>query len=266
MLSSQPSGENKSKGNFQPLYDGIFYDKETKEALTAAQAVVPHLFNIIKPSSVIDVGCGTGGWLSVLKQFGVERIMGLDGDYVDRSRLLIPEKCFRATDLAKPFPLNEKFDLAVSLEVAEHIAPKQAQNFIESLCLLAPVVLFSAAIPGQGGTHHVNEQWPEYWRQLFASQNYKMFDSIRGLIWQNERVVYYYRQNIFLFIHSDLVKLNEAFQQLTEVPDASNLNNLMLVSAPILYLHMNPGLGATLKRLPGLFRAALHRRLDTLRG
>jgi hypothetical protein len=100
----------------------------------------------------------------------------------------------------KPFSLSERFDLAISLEVAEHLPRRSASGFVRSLCQLAPIVLFSAAVPGQGGEHHVNEQWPEYWRQAFANHHFVMFDPFRPLLWHDERVAFYYRQNLFLFI------------------------------------------------------------------
>jgi hypothetical protein len=244
-----------------PTYNAAFYNEKTQESLQSAQAIVPLVINLVNPHSVIDAGCGMAAWLSVFREHGVENILGLDGSYIDLTRLLIPSGCFRVTDLSKPYDLNEKYDLAMSVEVAEHLPSTSARDFVNSLCKLAPLVLFSAAIPGQGGTHHINEQWPEYWRQIFAEFNYRMFDPFRGLIWQNDQIAYYYRQNLFLFVRSDLVASDPVFRDLIEMKDHSNLNTLMLVSAPILDFHLNIGLTATLKKLPGLLRAAILRRL-----
>jgi hypothetical protein len=149
--------------------------------------------------------------------------------------------------------------LAVSLEVGEHLPAASANVFIESLCRAAPVVLFSAAIPGQGGTHHINEQWPEYWRQLFAKQNFRMFDPFRPLLWHDERIVFYYRQNMFLFVHADAAKSDSKFQQLPEVKDD---NGLMLVSGFTLRANIEPGLRSTLRRLPFAFIRSIMRRLE----
>jgi hypothetical protein len=77
----------------------------------------------------------------------------MDGGYVTTSPL---GERFLPHDIATPLPehLVGRFDLAVCLEVAEHLPPERAESFIRELCDLAPVVLFSAAIPGQGGTGH----------------------------------------------------------------------------------------------------------------
>ncbi len=241
-------------------YDPTFYEKETVEARESSHVIVPIVLETIRPGSVVDIGCGTGAWLSTFQEFGVKDVLGLDGNYVDTKRLLIPHEYFQAVDLTQPLHLKKSFDLAVSLEVAEHLEPKYAGGFVEALCAASPVVLFSAAVPGQGGIHHVNEHWPGYWHQLFAQQNYRMFDPIRYRVWHNEQVTYYYRQNIFLFARDDVVESNPAFQKLPEVKDADSLNNLMLVSAPILNLHLYRGLGATVKSIPGLLWEAVLRR------
>jgi hypothetical protein len=60
-------------------------------------------------------------------------------------------------------------------------------------------VLFSAAIPGQGGRDHVNEQWQTCWTLIFSQYNYTVCDVVRPKIWKNRRIAYWYRQNILLF-------------------------------------------------------------------
>ena len=86
--------------------------------------------------------------------------------------------------------------------MAEHLDPSRAASFVSDLCALAPVVLFSAAVPGQGGTHHVNEQWPGYWQDLFAVEGYLMSGALRWLIWNDDRVENWYRQNLMVCARS----------------------------------------------------------------
>jgi hypothetical protein len=124
----------------------------------------------------------------------------VDGDYVDRQQLCIPGEKLLARNLTEPLRIEESFDLAVCLEVAEHLPPERAAGFIEDLTRLAPVIAFSAAVPGQGGVRHLNEQWPEYWAALFGQCGYVVIDSIRNRIWANERIVWHYRQNLLLFV------------------------------------------------------------------
>lgn len=176
------------------IHDEITHNPE------AATHVLPVLFELYKPSSILDIGCGLGNWIQVAKQMGVIDIIGVDGSYVNRSLLKIDEKEFVEKDLTKPFELGRRFDLAISLEVAEHLPESCASGFIESLTKHADVILFSAALPGQGGQNHINEQWPEYWQTHFQSRGFVMLDCIRPKIWNDTRIDRWYRQNIFLVV------------------------------------------------------------------
>src|SRR5688572_7786920 len=160
-------------------YTQQFYDKCRDGAFRSAQVIIPRTLDMCGPQAirrVIDVGCGIGTWLRVCLEHGVSDIKGLDGDYVDGSALEIPEGTFQATDLNGPVQPDAQWDLAMSLEVGEHLRPESAPGLVHLLTGLAPVVLFSAAIPGQGGVDHVNEQWPHYWAALFADEHYAAID------------------------------------------------------------------------------------------
>ena len=244
-----------------PCYDESFFEEMNDDVLRSAKTVVPAVLKMVQPKSIIDVGCGLGTWLSVFHAHGVDTILGIDGDYINRAKLLIPSTCFTPIDLTKPFAIQQRFDLAVSLEVAEHLPVACASQFVESLCRVAPAILFSAAVPGQGGTHHVNEQWPEYWRQLFASQGFRMLDPFRPSLWYDHTVALCYRQNLFLFVREDLLKANPVLLQLPEVKDE---NGLMLLAPYIAF--GNVGLRATVKRLPRLLLDSLARRFHNLFG
>lgn len=187
-------------------YSGEFYDDQEAGSLRSAREIVPLILDWIQPKSVLDVGCGTGTWLSVFQQHGVREILGLDGDYVDRKRLLIPIDRFRACDLTEPPNLSGEFDLVMSLEVAEHLPAQHADTFINKLTGFGPAVLFSAAIPFQGGEHHVNEQWPDYWNAKFVARNFVPIDCIRRRIWDDENVEWWYAQNIILYVNGDLIE------------------------------------------------------------
>jgi hypothetical protein len=130
----------------------------------------------------------------------MEDIFGIDGFYVRRELLEIPPEKFVAHDLQEPFRLDRIFDLVVSLEVAEHLPKESAAGFVESLTRLAPVVLFSAAIPFQGGEGHLNEQWPEYWARLFEARGYAPVDCLRRRVWQSPNVSWYYAQNVLIYV------------------------------------------------------------------
>jgi len=180
-------------------YDESFYQGQQDGSVSSAQIVVPIVLSLFPCHSVVDFGCGVGGWLKEFERNGVADYLGVDGDYVARHLLKIPADRFRPIDLRNVSDLGRGFDLACSLEVAEHLPEDRAKSFVAALVKAAPVVLFSAAIPLQGGTEHVNEQWQSYWAKLFAEHGYIALDCIRPAIFGDRRVEWWYRQNILVF-------------------------------------------------------------------
>jgi SAM-dependent methyltransferase len=187
-------------------YPKHFYESVLSGSLSSAREIVPLILELIQPERIVDVGCGNGDWLCVFREFGVEHILGIDGDWVEVSELKIPVDRFRTVDLESPFSVGERFDLVISLEVAEHITSESADAFVESLTCLGPVVLFSAAIPHQGGTNHLNEQWPDYWARCFQTRGYVGIDCIRKRVWNNQKVEWWYAQNTMLYVSEDYLE------------------------------------------------------------
>jgi SAM-dependent methyltransferase len=181
-------------------YNPKFY-RELASAQESAREILPLVLDIVKPASMIDIGCGTGNWLAIAHQLGVPEILGVDGSWVT-GQLAIPREKFLEHDLSTPLKLERRFDLALSLEVAEHLTDTSARGFVQSLCGAADIVIFSAAIPGQGGRRHVNEQWPAYWAELFAEFRYQCYDFLRPKIWNNPRVTWHYAQNSIIFVRA----------------------------------------------------------------
>lgn len=173
------------------MYDTTFFQIIREGCQRSAAVVVPLVLDYLEPSTVVDVGCGEGWWGKAFQDAGCE-VLGVDGDYADA---VIP---LTAADLSTGLPDVGTFDLAVCLEVAEHLPPSAADTFIAGLCELAPVVLFSAAIPGQGGTGHLNEQWPAYWTDRFDTNGYACSGALRWQIWTDDRVENWYRQNLLV--------------------------------------------------------------------
>lgn len=165
----------------------------------APKEVVPIVMDIVQPKSVLDVGCGLGTWLHAFDELGLCDYLGVDGEYVDKNHLKIGEDRFISQDLRKPWSLSRKFDVVISLEVAEHLEESYAEHFVKTLVEHGDVIIFSAAIPGQGGQYHVNEQWLSYWVRLFAKQQFNYHDVLRSRIWNNHNVDVWYKQNMVLF-------------------------------------------------------------------
>lgn len=159
---------------------------------------------------MIDIGCGVGNMLKACLDFGAQTIRGVDGSWVNKDMLLIPQESFSQHDLSQQ-NLREKipeksFDLTISSEVAEHIDPKDCEIYMDNLTSFSDVILFSAAIPNQGGTHHVNEQWPSYWIEKFSHRGFIPVDCIRAKIWDDESIYVWYRQNIMFFVRKECLK------------------------------------------------------------
>lgn len=214
-------------------------------AAAFAGVVMQHLPFI---RSVVDVGCGLGCWLDAFRQCGATTLIGYDGDYIDRSQLAIPADCFRAIPLDWKFDIEGHYDLAISMEVAEHLPPRSSQPLVASLCRAADVVLFSAAIPGQKGEHHINARPHRYWHDCFAAQGYVAYDFIRPLLWHREDLQLCYRQNGFVYVRETVLQ-QPAYAGLAGQPKA---NCLTLIEEDILVAESSPR--AFLKRLLRLSR------------
>ena len=180
-------------------YDDRFFDYVDDGAARSAAILVPAVYAWTRPTSVLDVGCGRGFWLQAWAASGCDTICGIDGDYVDRSRLRFPQAEFRAVDLSQGFDLGKRFDLVQCLEVAEHIDAAAAPDLVDSIARHGDIVFFSAAPPGQGGTHHVNEQPIEYWRDLFSHHGYMAYDCIRHRFHDDKHIEPWYRYNAVVF-------------------------------------------------------------------
>ena len=171
----------------------------------SAAVIVPLLLELVGPRSVVDYGCGIGAWLAELRSCGIDDVLGVD-THDPGAQLLIPRDRFRVTDLERLTGSVGQADLALCLEVAEHLDASAAAPLVRALAGSAPVVAFSAAIPFQRGIHHTNLQWPGYWRELFAASGYRQLDVLRRRIWDDERIAFWYRQNLFLYASDEWLR------------------------------------------------------------
>jgi hypothetical protein len=181
------------------------------DSLDSGTVVVPLVMRMIQPTSVVDFGCKLGEWLSIFREYGVTDVLGMDRPSRE-THLVIPPAQFRSVDLRQPVALDRTFGLAVCMEVAEHLPATAAVLLVRELTAAASVVLFSAALPDQGGHGHVNEQPHEYWHSLFARHGYVTIDCIRPRIWQNAQVAYWYRQNAFVYASREGLEAHPALK------------------------------------------------------
>jgi cyclopropane fatty-acyl-phospholipid synthase-like methyltransferase len=197
---------------YRDLIDRQLVEDDAKMR-ASAERILKTLFEFVAPQSLLDVGCGVGSWLKSAQQLGISDIRGLEGSWLDRSKVVVDPSLVETRDLEQGFSLGRQFDLVVCLEVAEHLSPDSAPRLVDSLIAHGDLVLFSAAIPYQGGHHHLNEQFPDYWAGLFSSHGYRPVDLIRPRLWTDETVWYWLRQNAILYAHQSVLDANEKLRR-----------------------------------------------------
>lgn len=200
MVSPDASPGSHNADEPQTIYDKGFFDEIRPGVVRSAQAVVPVVMEQLRPRKVLDIGCGEGHWLAAFKAAGC-RVHGVDGDYVPTENRVLGTPEYTAWDLRTPLPNSVRSwgaDLVLCLEVAEHLPAERAQTFVEDLCASGRQVLFSAAVPRQGGYGHLNEQPRAYWVHLFDQLGFRCDDEIRTMIAAREDVAWWYRQNVVL--------------------------------------------------------------------
>lgn len=154
-------------------YNIAYYQHINAEEGPQAQRLADVMVWKYAPSSVIDVGCASGLYLKPFLEKGI-KVTGIDSAKaaIADEILQIPRSYIQLSDITKQAP-KTKADLALCIEVMEHIPARYAQRAIGNLVKAADSILFTAAQPGQGGLGHVNCQLPTYWEALFAKNGFK---------------------------------------------------------------------------------------------
>ena len=246
-------------------YNRQFFETRQDLARQSAERATAWLMELLAPRSVVDVGCGTAGWLAAFVRQGVTEIRGLDGDWVPRDQLEIPANQFQVVDLDRSLKVTGRFDLAICLEVAEHISAPAGDALVRELAGAAPVVLFSAAIPYQGGTGHINEQWPGYWIERFEREKMIAIDCFRPRFWNDSQMAWWYAQNALFFVNpsaSDCLAKLRMQETRGSIGGRALVHPRMLEGmAAKLGNPMNHSLGKVLRALPALASRSMSERL-----
>lgn len=158
------------------------------------------IYDLRPARSVVDFGCGLGNWLRAARELGSTVIHGYDTPGIAPAARGLANGEFTAIDFAERVPVTRRYELAVCLEMAHRLAPSSAAALLESLCSAADWVLFSAAPPFQGGAGNVSECWKEAWARSFAGAGFRCYDILRPMIWNDENIPFYLRQNICLYV------------------------------------------------------------------
>ncbi|MGI9394202.1 MAG: class I SAM-dependent methyltransferase [Boseongicola sp.] len=207
-------------------YSNDFFDYINDGARASARELISVIGPWVDPIRVLDLGCGRGIWLDEWLKAGAKEILGVDGSYIDRSQLAIPTESFRAADLTELHDFGCKFDLAQSLEVGEHLPETASSTLVKSLTHHSNRVLFSAAVPGQGGENHINEKPLQFWRSLFFAEGFRAYDCVRPVLNGNSKVEPWYRYNTLLYANEAGARglPNQVIN--TQVPEGENLREI----------------------------------------
>jgi SAM-dependent methyltransferase len=226
-----PTGRLMKPDDRTQIYRGLQEQQTEEDAQThqSARRILSVLREYFELASLLDVGCGLGAWLQAAREIGIQDVRGIEGPWLDRSKIVVNPELIQVTDLEQPFSLGRRFDLVICLEVGEHLTPTAASKLVASLVAHGDRVLFSAAIPFQGGTHHINEQFVDYWVNEFARHGYHPLDVVRGRIWNDDSVFWWLRQNSLLYCSAASIEGSEKLKKEREV-----LRPLSVVH-PVLY-------------------------------
>jgi SAM-dependent methyltransferase len=216
--------------DYGTFVSSLMSDKETHfqnalRCLRIVRSVVPF-------RHVVDFGCGIGAWMAAAQWLGAEDVVGIDGpwvgDILDRGqikfnseRVAISRDQIITVDLAEQDApdLAKRFDMAMSIEVAEHLSDDRANAFCEGLVSASDYVLFSAATPGQGGFRHINEQPLGYWLEKFWALRYVPLDFVRPAIADDHWMYFWLRQNVVMFANYSAVIRNDRLVRLAQTPE-----------------------------------------------
>jgi SAM-dependent methyltransferase len=215
-------------------YGRDFYDSHVSRSLAGARHYANIVSSIFRPRSVVDIGCGRGAWLAAFQETGAAKLVGLDGAWLSQNDMLNRFIEFREVNLETFHDTTQlgRFDLAISVEVAEHLQPSRSDGFCRLLTSFADSVVFGSAFNHQPGTNHINLRLCSFWGLLFASKGYAAFDLFRPPLWGNDDVAFYYQQNTFFYTRRE----GEVFNRLlmAGITPIENLNFMDCVHPSLL--------------------------------
>jgi SAM-dependent methyltransferase len=153
-------------------------------ALAEAEPVMASIGEVFpRLEGYLDVGAGSGAFAAAARRRGM-RVVALERSRSGRMLARVQGVDARPFDLRHASRPVAGTDLAYCFEVAEHLPPELGERLVEFLAAAAPLVVFTAAQPGQGGYGHVNEQPRGYWRERFRSAGMEPLpdaeDALRG--------------------------------------------------------------------------------------
>jgi len=183
-------------------FDPNVYERIRAGIIASAAVCVPMILHSTGDGErprILDVGCGEAWWSEAFWNAGAAHVDSIDHPVPE---LTAEGVKVQDVNLEEPYVLDRGYSLAVCLEVAEHLSPAAGDELVRQLCRAARAIVWSAAIPGQGGSGHLNEQWPAYWEERFAEHGWAFVDPWRDALWGDPDVEPWYQQNLLLAVPS----------------------------------------------------------------
>ncbi|HEX3803725.1 MAG TPA: methyltransferase domain-containing protein [Solirubrobacteraceae bacterium] len=182
---------------YNPVLFLFFFGRSIADAPGVVK-VVEEVFP--EAQTFLDVGAGSGGFAAEVKRTG-RRITACEYNKVGRWFTGLQGVVSHPFDLnaSSPAPdVTGKFDIVYSFEVGEHLPPELGRRMVAFIAEHAHQVVFTAAIPGQGGMGHVNEQPPEYWVELFTDAGMQFDEALTSQVrerFHQERLAPWFEKN-----------------------------------------------------------------------
>ena len=196
-MSSYRYRDRSNARGSQGLYDEVYFKHLSRRVRESVEVVVPEIVGSFEPSSAVDLGCGDGQWTMGLARSGV-RTVGVDSAEIDRESHRLATFLRRDLTVLAPGCLDRS-DICLCLEVAEHLPQRAADSLVALISSISDIVLFSAAVPGQGGTGHLNEQPHSYWIDRFTARGFSPDQTWRNRFSRRFSVSPWYRGNMIVF-------------------------------------------------------------------
>lgn len=193
-------------------YDQQFYSRLEAGSESSAKVILKIVQDRFQFRSVVDFGTGTGVWLKAAHAYGASTLLGIDGPWAQHLKRFHAAD-YRFINLNDSVPELKSYDVAICVEVAEHLEPSRSISLVSDLCQLADAVVFGAALTRQFGDGHINCRNQSFWITLFRDHGFSCHDIFRPKIWYDSRVEPWYRQNTFLFTRG---KISDLFRDFAE--------------------------------------------------
>jgi hypothetical protein len=161
-----------------------------------------------QPKQIIDFGCGTGALAKAFACLGVQ-VQAIDGysepDFSTHDNIRFTKLDLNDIDAVHEFlkQFDAKFDLAISIEVAEHLNPAVSSSFIEWMTSVADVIVFSAAVPSQDGDGHINCRSRSDWYQFIKKYDFTIADTLRQHFISNPNLGLWHKFNVVDYVQKD---------------------------------------------------------------